>query len=582
MTLISVSSTVKYNDDTEYNNSALSLTKVSTITVNSNYTGSWRIAFSLKSGSSSTYVSGRIYKNGIAYGTLQSTNDTDYVTFSQDFSDITINSGDTIELWIASFDIDVSVYSKLFRIEFDFVGYNLHYIVGATDVDIISYVADFTLERELEKLLDKLTLKISRSIDNLSGFIGFEPNVELLLRHSDIGIFRGRVKTSDKKYYYEVEAFSCAEILSRSIVQKIYENTTPEAIFTDLINSYSDLTPNVSVSGVTIERFVADEYVSSIVSKLSEALGWLVYSDSSKNIYFRPRGTITNSVVIRRQANNSNAIFDKWKEDHNELCNDIRVTGDNINYNTQENFTSDGNTREYTLNEQPINIKITIDSIEQLIGSYMIYTETKKIIFNTAPTSNSNISVDYTYAYPLYVVREDATSISTYGRFTKILFLKWFKNRADIIVYCTNYITTYKNPLLSNNIIMSASYITSFTPGEQIQIIDDLESYNTYYVINKIKLEYRKGLVELNIGSYIPIFVNIQGTIQDRIKELEKNLSKSSIQKYSTNSEILSPTETLTENDKNYINFKIDLSNRPKCNFGRGTDNDARVGLCES
>lgn len=69
---------------------------------------------------------------------------------------------------------------------------------------------------------------------------------------------------------------------------------------------------------------------------------------------------------------------------------------------------------------------------------------------------------------------------------------------------------------------MNASYITSFVPGEKVQIIDDFDGYNDYYIINKIKLSYLKGTVELNIGSYIPIFISLQSSILDRIKDLEK------------------------------------------------------------
>lgn len=406
--------------------------------------------------------------------------------------------------------------------------YVLYYIVGAVNVDIIAHVADFKLEQELEKLLDKLTLKISRNVGNVIGFSGFNPNVELLLKFNGVGIFRGRVKTSNLKEYYNIEVYSCAEILSRIVVQKIYENTTPEAIFSDLISTYTDLTPIVPVpSGTTIQFFVANDFVSSILTKINDVLGWSIYSDADKNIYFQARGHEENGVIVRRQAASSNARFGQWKKDYNEICNDIKVTGGNINYNTDQTFAGDGTTTTFNLSEQPVNIQILIDTVEQNINTYTVQPELKTIIFETAPAGATVILVNYTYVYPLYAARSDNTSIGTNGKFTKILFNSWLSTRSDIITFANNYIDAYKDPLLSNEIQMNPTYITIFTPGEQVRIIDDLEGYDNYYIINKITLEYLTGVVKLNIGSYIPIFINIQSSMQDRIKELEKSLSKS-------------------------------------------------------
>lgn len=459
--------------------------------------------------------------------------------------------------------------------------YEMFYIVGVTNVDIMSYVSDFKLERELEKLLDKLTFKVSRRIDTLAGFVGFNPNVEILLQFNSIGIFRGRIKTSDKKQVYSLEAYSCAEILDRTLAQKVYENTTPEAIFDDLISTYSDLTPISVVSDIVIDRLVADDYVGTIISNLANAMDWLIYTDSAKNIYFKPRGNTTNASIIRRQSASSNAIFGEWKKDYNELCNEIKVTGDNINYDTQETFTGDGSTKDFTLSEQPVSVKVSLDGVESSKDDYDVDAEFKKITFVTAPASLVSIVIDYSYALPLYAVRDDTTSISTNGKFTKIFFHKWLKTRADIITYCKNYIEGYKDALLSNVIQMNSAYITIFTPGEQVRIIDDLESYDDYYVINRIKLELLKGMVEIHVGSYIPIFSNTQNDIIDRIKELEKNLSKASLRLYINKDETLFNDDGFDESAITDINFKL-TTYQARCDYGRGTLYDARVGLCQS
>ncbi len=407
--------------------------------------------------------------------------------------------------------------------------YKLVYIQNEVTLidDIIGYIIDFKIEQELEKLLDKLTLKISRQIDGLGAFIGFNPDIELYLKFNDVGIFRGRCKTSDKKEWYTVEAYSCAEILDRTIAQKIYEDTTPEAIFTDLINTYTDLTPHTGVSGVSITHLVANDYIGSICKKLNDSLGWSIYTDSEKNIYFEPRGTEENAVIIRRQSSSSNAIFGKWQKDYNEMCNSISVTGSDITISTSESFTGNGVAVAYYLTNAPITINISINGVEQNPNTYKVYPESRKILFENAPGNTLTILIDYNYIYPLYASRSDETSIATYGKFSKILFYNWLTTRYDIITFCNKYLDTYKNPLLSNNIIMNAAYVTIFTPGETVRIVDDIEGYDSYYIINKIKLEYLKGTIELNVGSYIPFFITLQSSMQERIKDLEKSLSKS-------------------------------------------------------
>lgn len=438
--------------------------------------------------------------------------------------------------------------------------YELYYIVGATNEDIMSYVGDFKLEMELQKFLDKFFIKVSRRIVDNAWFIGFDPNVELLLKYNGTSIFRGRCKTSDIKQFYEVEAYSCGEILSRTIAQKVYENTTPELIFTDLINTYTDLTAvTPSSSGVEIERFVANDYLNTIVSRLAEALDWEIHTDSSKNIYFQPRGTTTNATVIYRTTTTNNAIFDKWKEDHNEMCNYINLTGGEVSYSDTEtfyNYTS--GTHDIELRQIPDDVEILADGVKIPNYNITILKEIHKIRI-IIDNNVSTLIINYNYTLPIYVERQDSTSINAYGTFKKTITNKWIVTRSDAINFATTYISTYKNPLLSNTLLIHIPYITVFNVGEQVRIDDDVDGYDQNFVINKITLELTKGYMEINVGSYISGFSNIQSMMRSRIQELEKDFSKNIIQLYSNNTDSITLTETLTETlDSSLLN--VDLS----------------------
>lgn len=60
-------------------------------------TAELRIKFDLKSDDGLDHVNGRIYRNGVAYGTLRKCIDTNWENFSEDLADWEYN--DTIELW---------------------------------------------------------------------------------------------------------------------------------------------------------------------------------------------------------------------------------------------------------------------------------------------------------------------------------------------------------------------------------------------------------------------------------------------------------------------------------------------------
>lgn len=126
MTAIVASNTVRYSLDPEaYTTYFSALVPIESITIPSNYTGSWRISFNLR-GDYDQYGQpisnwAAIYKNGVQWGTFRSQSG-DYGTFVENFTNINIASGTTIELW-GRWNWDGATYGNCavsnFRIEFD-------------------------------------------------------------------------------------------------------------------------------------------------------------------------------------------------------------------------------------------------------------------------------------------------------------------------------------------------------------------------------------------------------------------------------------------------------------------------------
>ena len=83
-----------------------------------NATGVFRVKFSLHTNAAEgAYVYGRIYKNGVAFGSERQTTSVTGVEFSEDLS---FSKGDTCEIWTKYNDVNNSYVSN-FRIYFDVI-----------------------------------------------------------------------------------------------------------------------------------------------------------------------------------------------------------------------------------------------------------------------------------------------------------------------------------------------------------------------------------------------------------------------------------------------------------------------------
>lgn len=107
------------SDDTEEGESGTAYVKWKTITFDpapaeAVKTSGFRIKFDLRTTSDAHLAYGRVYKNGVAVGTEQSTNSETYVTKSEDIGNW--EADDTIELWIKIAQAGITAIIKNFRI----------------------------------------------------------------------------------------------------------------------------------------------------------------------------------------------------------------------------------------------------------------------------------------------------------------------------------------------------------------------------------------------------------------------------------------------------------------------------------
>lgn len=83
-----------------------------------NASGVFRVKFTIKSNDSSEVAYGRVFKNGVPFGTERGEGNATYSEYSEDLE---FNVGDTCEIWIKISDAFITCYLKDFRIYFDMV-----------------------------------------------------------------------------------------------------------------------------------------------------------------------------------------------------------------------------------------------------------------------------------------------------------------------------------------------------------------------------------------------------------------------------------------------------------------------------
>lgn len=119
---IVASDTIQYSSDSPAETFSDAYTKVKELMMTSDYVGSWRIKFDFAGDpyddcAGTCYNFAQIYKNGAAYGTEYGNANIGYTTYSEDFTNISISSGDLIQLYIRA-GSGVLASAQNFRIEF--------------------------------------------------------------------------------------------------------------------------------------------------------------------------------------------------------------------------------------------------------------------------------------------------------------------------------------------------------------------------------------------------------------------------------------------------------------------------------
>jgi len=320
--------------------------------------------------------------------------------------------------------------------------------------------------------------------------------------------FAGKVVTiNNDANPKEAEAESLGKVLKTTRVENVvFTSQSPEAIIQSILQNNTTLNwINLSTaSGITYAKYVADGYLSDVFDRLAKVNGKSYHTDGHGNLILEDASQTTVGVNLVNGANC--VVTKKGNTKDTELCNEVTVLGQVLEYNKVETFNGTGAQTVFTLAKPPKSMRVTLSTVEQTPGTqYSFDTEGKTVTFITAPPIGvNNVSIDYVYEDPIYVRRRSEVSIEQHGRYDKRFVLPWIRTEADALLFAGTYIGLYSTvrmtlevtiPILvsdlENNVVLSV--VDNATTGTPI---------NGTFVVKTIRYSYPSFRTYLSVGEY--------------------------------------------------------------------------------
>lgn len=343
-------------------------------------------------------------------------------------------------------------------------------------------------------------------------------------------IFYGDIDEIEKGEQIKIRCKDLTDQLRRKNIIKLWRNKKISEIVTEIIENHTDMkTDGIIETDYTIEKYVANEdRAFDIIKDLAELIDYQWYCDDTV-FHFEPEGYKESDITLEIGENCHK--LGEWDEKTHDLVNHLKVIGDDRIFNTDDSFIGNGEQKEFELEYRPEqSVKVIVDGEEQKGGlekstkddDYSVEQEDKLIVFNEAPSDEDNIEVEYDYAVPIKIEKENLSSIKKYGKRDKKIRRKRLKTIDEAIEFCNEYLDKYNEPLLTGKLRTKE---TNLSVGEQVRVVDPFHEIDETYIIQEIKYSQENGDLEIKVGS--PDFDFWQRERDEylkRIEELEKEM----------------------------------------------------------
>lgn len=410
---------------------------------------------------------------------------------------------------------------------------------------------DFTMEKEGNKRVDSVPFEVSKS-NSANLDIGDDVSIGYM-SGSFVTEFAGDIvgKSVNETGKYILESYGGR--LNRSDhFSDIYNDKSPEYIMEDVINNQvSSLTyASTAASGVTINEFVVkDETPAEVADRLIKLTNWQIRTDNSKNFYFEPLGTTTNSTHINIGTNAS--MTGVWNYVPGSIINSLTLKGGPGTFNTSESFTATASQTTFNTSEKIAgNVKVTVNGTEKTGGvegsvatyDYTVSSDNKEIVFESGLTVGDAVIIHYDYQIPIKITAKNDASIASNGTFSRKMTEKNIITMNDARKRANQILSTYSE--LSRSATIYVNYNSDYAPGETVRVIDSFNSIDQQLVIRKMILKYPDGTKTVDVGTPQLDLYAWQKGIDDRLRILEQQQDNSDkIQQYRMLKESINVTE---------------------------------------
>ena len=367
--------------------------------------------------------------------------------------------------------------------------------------------------------------------------------------------FGGKITKLDSEITSrKIVAQSFGKILAETEINgQVFNSRTPEYIVEDLVESKTTLTYQSSsgASGITLKQYVADGKLIDILKDLSAITNRVFYTTGSKLLVFDDVNFNDLDLVL---THGTGLKISEDGFDDTEVVNDLTVLGQNLQYNTIQLFSGDNSETVFTLDNNPVVVKVSIGGTEKEPETdYEFDTMNRTITFSTPPsTGSNNISVEYIFERPLYIRGNKQDSIDIYGVHAKKLNLPWISTREDGVRFVQAYLNRYKE--ISQKVkINSGKLYNSLQENDIVHLKNVIKGIDGDFVIKSITWKYPQMSTVVECGEYYFDYFEYDKEIVAKIHDLESTVTRvKDVREYESPEESISIADAIVMKLENF------------------------------
>jgi hypothetical protein len=390
--------------------------------------------------------------------------------------------------------------------------------------DVTDSVYDAVIEKQEKRGADKCEFLLKRT-----QAVSVGDDLKVKETAGDSYVFGGIVIEVSKEYKYSrCVALSYGKQLDevRVFPSRTYISKSPEFIVSDLLTTFTSLTPVTASSGVTINRFEASGLLIENIQTLANIAGFDFWTEISstgqKQLHFKPANTNLNKTLYLGKVGSThpNAFRKKHEVDDSLIYNAVEVYGKN-RFETVR-YRYDRVEGVYTYFPYPrflssVGVRyrdnVLVDGVD-FEYSPDLRAVTLKYPFPVSETNPAKLEIEALADATPLIYGESSSSISTYGRRGVAVILDNENDVSDLRTFLNKFLAAYSTPRTSLVVekpgldfgIKNGGYVTVYDPYLGIN--------GQTFVVRVVRWLYPKGVTEMVLNSFIPELYDFQRNVK--------------------------------------------------------------------